>query len=398
MSRTLHIVLSLDQAVAFDRRAFDGITSLANERRDIRLLRREYGGPLQHGFAKRKIDGVILARIVEPDVLPQLARMDIPFVALTNSPPVSQKNAYVVGMDEAAIGQMAAQHFLEAGYRNFVVVCRSSVREFFGQRIGAFVRAVEDAGFPCDVGPPDLMPPDSAAAGYVDVDELGVWDSELDAFLQRLPKPLAVFTPYDYYAQVAVNAARSVGLRVPDDVAVVGVDDDELYCMTTSPQLCSVITPGRQIGQQGLALLLDVLDGKANVPQRTLVKPPGIMFRGSSTESALADPDVISAVRYIRENAARGISVGQVAQHVLLSRRTLERRFMSTINHTIRDEIRRAKINDAKRLLTDTDLPFVEVARRSGLVQQQQLSRLIKQATGQTPVQFRRSTRTHRSG
>lgn len=384
------ILLDLELAYAFDRRAFAGITAAANENGHTRLVRRMNRNRWDVIVRDHPVDGVIVPRLTEAEQRDLIAT-GLPFVCLADVPGEAP-NQYIVAMDEAAIGASAAQYFLEANFQNFACFGRPNALRYFSRRLGSFAEGASAAGYTCAYGPPsDGLP--IRQNGEVE-DENG-WDSEAEAWFRALPKPVAVFTPSDAYAQVAVFAAREAGLRVPDDVAVLGVDDDDVYCMTTSPQLSSVITPGWQVGKDALELLLDVLAGK-KMPHRTMVAPAGIVARGSTSDFALQDQDVIAAVRFIRERAVRGITVGQVADHVALSLRTLERRFLATLNHTVQDEIRRAKVNRAKRLLIDTDLPFVEVARLSGIVQQSQLNRLVKMDTGQTPKEFRASSRASR--
>jgi LacI family transcriptional regulator len=399
MRRTFNILVGCNHTVAFDRRAFMGIATLANERHDVRLF--EHLSDVAWATVVRSsgIHGIIAARLYA-GVQNDLNKLRIPFVSLADVPQIAA-NEYVVAMDETAIGSVAARYFLDAGYRHFAVCIRPGLLAPFGVRVGSFANAVGAAGRTCVTGPPAARPRSArqrpAKAADADFEDETSWAADAAAWIAALPKPLAVFAPYDYHARVVVNVAQQAGLRVPDDVAVVGVDDDEVYCMTTSPQLSSVVTPGRQVGQVALSTLLKVLQGERNVPKRTLIRPPTVLVRGSSSDFALQNEDVIAAVRFIREHAAQGVRVDQVADRVLVSRRTLERRFMTTLSHTVRDEIQRAKINLAKRLLIDTDLPYRDVARRSGIGAQQRLNRLIKSATGQTPVQFRAAARQYRS-
>ena len=385
------ILLDLELAFAFDRRAFEGIAALANERGGIRLVRRLGRVSWTDTVRDRQIDAVLVPRLSDEERA-ELIRLDLPFVCLADIPGQG-KHQYVLAMDEKAIGRMAAHYFIEAQFQDFAVFARPNVRRYLGARITAFVDEVEAAGYECIVGPP--VPATASTSPDGELENENGWEAEAEGWLKSLPKPLAVFAPSDAYAQVAVNAGRNAGLRIPDDLAVIGVDDDDVYCMTTSPQLSSIVTPARQMGQEALALILDVLSGKEH-SRRILIPPAGVTVRGSTSDFALQDQDVIAAVRFIRDNAARGVTVNQVAEHVLLSLRTLERRFLQTLSHTVQDEIRRAKINRAKRFLVDTDLPYAEVARRSGIVQQSQLNRLIKAATGQTPKQFREAARRYR--
>jgi LacI family transcriptional regulator len=187
-------------------------------------------------------------------------------------------------------------------------------------------------------------------------------------------------------------------MSVPEDVAVIGVDDDDVYCMTSTPQLCSIRTPAQQIGQHAMSQMLDLLNGKAGVPRRVLFQPSDLILRGSSCDTAVEEADVIAALRFIENNIANGVRVGDVADHVLLSRRTLERRFIETLSRTVQAEIRRIKIRHAQRLLIDTTLSYEEVARRSGLLTRSQLNRMIKAALGITPAQYRQKRQLKEGG
>lgn len=391
MSQTFGILLDLDRAFAFDRRAFSGIAGVANARGDVRLSWKLRGEEWRAACKAREVDAIIIARTDAEDRA-LLGQLRLPFVCLADVESMPD-NGYVVANDEDAIGEMAARHFLEAGYRSYAAVCRPNVREYFANRLGAFARRVAAKGFACPIGPPGEPPRVGRATGRADGE--GLWDVRADRWIQQLLRPAAIFAPYDAYAQVAVNACRNVRLRVPDDVSIIGVDDDDTYCLTTSPQLSSVVTPAKQIGEVAIELLLNVLSGKAPPSRRVLFPPTGIVVRGSSSERAMQDPDLLSAVRFIRENASRNIRVADIAAHVLLSRRTLERRFLAAVGHTLMDEVRRAKLSLAKRLLIDTDLSLSLVARKSGLIHQQRLNYLIKRDTGMTPMHLREAARAH---
>ena len=391
MTERVNILVGLNHGVAFDRRAFVGIATLANERGNVRLFERLSKVPWERAVRDRGIHGLIVGRNYEPDRA-QLNALGIPFVSLADVANIAD-NEYVVAVDDQAVGAAAARHFLDAGYQQCAVAWPGAFRSF-RTRIGSFIDDIHAAERVCVVGPP--ISPERAKV-YESFDDETSWSADAGPWLAELPKPVAVFAPNDYHARVVVNVAQEAGLRVPDDVAVLGVNDDDVYCMSTQPQLSSVITPGRQIGTLALETLLRVIRGEDGVQRRTLLPPPGVAMRGSSSSFALQDPDVIAAVRYIRENVGKRFTVNHVASHVLVSRRTLERRFISTLSHTIQEEMRRTKLHRAKQLLADTDLPYADVARRCGFAHQQQLNRAIKVATSQTPAQYRRTARAHRA-
>jgi LacI family transcriptional regulator len=201
---------------------------------------------------------------------------------------------------------------------------------------------------------------------------------------------------FDNYATEALVACSLAGLRVPEDVSVIGVDNDEMICMTTTPQLSSVATPASRIGQEAVRLVLSLIAGQA-APSRPLLLPPGpIIMRGSSSEMAVVDSDVIAAMHFIRARIADPIGVNDIVEHVAISRRSLERRFHAALRRTPLEQIRQARIERAKQLLIETDLGLREIAQRSGLIHQQRLSTLMKEITGQTPRAFRLTFRQAR--
>jgi LacI family transcriptional regulator len=211
----------------------------------------------------------------------------------------------------------------------------------------------------------------------------------MGAWLASLPKPVAVFAANDLWGFELVQAARELRLHVPDDVALLGVDNEELLCEIAHPPLSSIRMGAEQIGHAAVSLLERLLLRQRIPKDIARVPPLEVVTRQSSDVLAVEDPDVAAALRHIRQHALRGLNVKELLNEVPLNRRTLERRFVSVLGHTPLEEIRRIRIERAKVLL-QTDLPMYEVASRSGFGTAEYLATSLRQATGSTPTAYRR--------
>jgi LacI family transcriptional regulator len=207
-------------------------------------------------------------------------------------------------------------------------------------------------------------------------------------WLRGLPKPLAVFACYDTRGQQTLEACRRVGLAVPEEVAVLGVDDDEALCALSSPPLSSIRLNPRRAGWEAAALLARLMGGKKTVTQDQLIPPLAATTRQSTDILAVPDQKIASALRYIREHACTGIGVADVLRHCPMARRSLEKRLKKLLGRTPREEILRVRLNWVKDLLIGTNLPVWEIAERSGF-EPTYLSVVFKHATGFSPGVFR---------
>jgi LacI family transcriptional regulator, galactose operon repressor len=180
---------------------------------------------------------------------------------------------------------------------------------------------------------------------------------------------------------------------MPEQVALAGVDNDDLFCELARPPLSSVAIPAERIGYEAAALLDRLLAG-ARPPRQPLLLPPvRLVARQSSDVVALDDPNVAAALRVIRTNAHVALRVADIVRKVPISRRALERRFRQALHRGLGDEIRRVHVDRAKDLLAATDLPVAMVAERSGFCGSGHLCVVFRQDTGQTPTAYRRQVR-----
>ena len=209
-------------------------------------------------------------------------------------------------------------------------------------------------------------------------------------WIKKLPKPLGVMTGNDPRGIQLLDACRRAGVAVPEEVAVVGVDNDELVCELAYPPLSSVIPDAARIGYEAAALLDRLMDGQPAPAAMQTIPPLGVAVRQSSDVTAIADPRLADAMRFIRENACSGIGVGDVLDHVAVSRSVLQRLFRKEFDRTILDTITGVRVERVKQLLAETDMPLAEIAQRAGFSYMEYLSTTFRRQTGWTLAAYRR--------
>jgi LacI family transcriptional regulator len=214
--------------------------------------------------------------------------------------------------------------------------------------------------------------------------------TQMMAWLRGLPKPCGIFICTDGWARPVARYAQDAGLRVPEDVALVGAGNDTLECELISPPLSSVIIPWQEVGRNAAALVRVALANGAIAAKRSLVSPIGVVSRRSSDALAVQDPLVAEAVRWIRAQAGRRITVPMVARAVGGGRQRLERRFRRALDRTVQEEIRRAHVELAKHLLVTMRVSLAEIARLSGFTSPSLLNVAFQRELGMSPGTYRR--------
>lgn len=380
--KLLQIGLVFGYGLAFYRDILHGVKTLAAERPHWVLTpiapdRRALNSPLvktQHGF---------IAHVFTKELAAGLRALRKPVVNVSGVLPELRFPRVVV--DHREVGRLAAEHLLGHGLRHFGFVGYPEHAFSLGREEG-FCREVERAGFAVSVFRDRVR-------RLADPNGLWRWNRSLLKWLRALPSGAGVLASHDSQGVQVAEYCRYLGLRVPDEVAIVGVDDDDLLCDLARPSLSSVKLPGPRIGYEA-AVMLERLIRRQHLETSRLVLPPvRLVVRQSSDIQAIADADVSAAVRYIRDHVGEPIDVGDVVRGVAASRRSLERRFRRLVQRGIGQEIRRAHLERAKALLADTDLPMSLVAARSGFTDSRQLSIVFRQETGLTPTRFRQQYR-----
>jgi LacI family transcriptional regulator len=291
-----------------------------------------------------------------------------------------------VGVDNRLIGRMVAEHFMERGYRQFAAYSLHT-ETFFEERVRNFVTTVEASGGTCSLLPETTS--DSAAD----------WEqsqARLIAWLAQLPKPVGIFAANDQLGVRLLDACQRAGIAVPEQVAVVGAENEETLCAFASPPLTSVRFNGAAVGYAAAASLDRLMRGKRPPRAPTLIPPRGIVVRASSDELVIHDPLVASAVRLMRENLADGINVEDVCRKLNASRSTLDRRMLAALKRSPKEEILRLRFREVERLLRETDLTIEAIAAQTGFAHSHYLQTAFKERHGCTPGEFRQAAETAR--
>jgi len=291
-----------------------------------------------------------------------------------------------VRVDHRQVGALAGSHLRDRGFRHFGFVGHPH----------HFYSSEREAGFRQSLASNHSLAcfHEHPATSFRYRGHLLFLKANFQRWLRGLPKPVGVFACHDIFALQVVEACRLLGLRVPDDVAVVGVDNDDLLCEMARPSLSSIILPAERVGFEASALLERMMEKNRCPRKPRLIPPCGVVTRQSSDVLAGGDPDVTAAMRFIYEHRHAPISVTEVLRQVPASRRSLERRFRLLLERGIGDEIRRLHLERAKDLLGTTTLSISEVAEQSGFRSVYYLSRVFRRKMGMTPMAYRRRAGT----
>lgn len=285
--------------------------------------------------------------------------------------------------DAAAAGQVIARHFADRGIRRVLSYTTGEPHAIYAHlRSAAFMRTAREAG--CDVrcfyrGPRTIGRPWRVEGEIADLADL----------LSAEAKPLGVMAVDNEHGWRAVTACRIANLRMPDQVALACAGEDQGLFEATQPSVSCVAQDTHRVGYEAARMLDIILQG--GVPPSLKVVPPiGLIERASTDVFAHDDADVVAALRYIWRHVADRVSIDDLLEHVHISASTLTRKFRATLGRTPAEEIKRSRVEAARRLLTTTDMPLARVAIESGIGSQSQLSQYIRQSTGLTPQQLRK--------
>lgn len=328
-----------------------------------------------------------IANVVNADVAAHCRALGVPVVNVTG--PIAALGEFPsVFADSEAIGRLAADHLRECGLRHFAWFNHMTAFPFIARRGQAFAARLHALGFPCRSFDQDVS---LAAHIFGAPDDAGRHD--LAAWLKALPRPCGVFATTDHGGRELCWLCERLGLDVPGDVAIIGVDDFDLICETSRPPLSSVRLPNEEIGYRAAAILDGMLAGR-EAPLQTRFPPLGVRVRQSSDVIAVEDRAVAAALAHIRRHADHRLRVSDVARAAGLNRRSLERRFRAELKLPVLREIHRAMVAKACRLLADTSLPVGEIALQAGFRDVQHLGHVFRRLAGMAPTAYRRGVRT----
>ncbi len=370
----------METSLASGRDILRGIGQYVRERRAWALFHEprslEESGP--RWLATWRGDGII-ARVQNHQIANLVKQTGLPVVDVLGLVP--EAGIPLVHVDDREIASLAAEHLRERGFRHFGFYGLSE-ENWSARRRDCFRDCLGDSGRNLTVFEQPRHERSEAS-----------WDdreNELAQWIVLLPKPVGVLVCSDQRGLNFLEACRRAGVAVPDEVAVVGVDNDEALCEIANPPLSSVWPAHNQVGYEAAALLDRLMAGETAPAAPTLITPGGVKTRQSSDVLAVEDRNVARALQFIRGRACGGLNVDEVAEAAGLSRSVLQRRFREILGKTVHGAILDIRLKRASELLTETELPLIDVAEQSGFKHQEYLGAVFRAHTGKTPAQFRR--------
>jgi LacI family transcriptional regulator len=328
-----------------------------------------------------KVAQGLIGHFSEEPLLAQVERAGIPAVDIA---PMHRRDRLAhVTTDDVAVGRLAAAHLLSLGLPHFA---------FFGTHADYF-SLLREQGFKQTLGAAGL-----SCHAFLDGPPAGSAESRREEaaikdWLAGLPKPIGVLASTDSRALLLLAICRTLGIPVPESVAVLGVDNDDVFCELANPPLSSIALATQLIGYEAARLLGRLMEGERPAERRTLIPPAGVVPRRSSDLPAILDADVAAVVRYISLHVQDDLQVADLLREVPMSRRSLEQRFHKALGRTPAAEIHRAQVEVAKQMLTQTDEPMSRVALAAGFSDAKQLGASFQRETGSTPTAYRRDSR-----
>jgi LacI family transcriptional regulator len=383
-----HVAVLIETSRAYGRGLLEGVARYNRQHGPWSLYFEPHGldDAPPRWLSGWKGDG-ILARINTPRVARAVLATRLPAVDLRRGVPGLALP--FIGVHNEAVARMAFEHLADRGLRHFAVCgLAPGVYHYLDVRCEFFRRKVEAAGHDCHVYSPNFGR------------RRPTWEEEQDeivAWLRGLPRPVGVMACNDDRGLQILDACRRAGVTVPEEAAVIGVDNDTVLCNMADPPLSSIDVNPVQIGYEATALLDRLMRQPRKRSRRPVsleMVPRGIVTRQSSDVLAVGDPDVAAAVRFIRANACRGIGVGDVLRHVPLSRSALERRFKIVLRRSPKEEILRVQLDRARHLLGESDLPLEVVADRCGFSSCKYFGDAFRRELGVRPGAFRKRSQS----
>jgi LacI family transcriptional regulator len=381
ISRIPHVAVCVDKSRGYGRGILRGIARYVETfgRWSLYIDPHSAGTYPGNWLRNWKGDG-ILAYIETAPLARRFLRSGIPTVELFGhrlDMPVPQ-----VCNDEEAIGRLAAEHLLERRFRRFAFSGYAG-EDWVDRRFAGFARTIAGRGVSCD----------RYSCDHAD-DSPSRWErtqERLMKWLRSLPKPMGLMACSDRHAQRLLDACHRAGIPVPEELAVIGVDNDEETCRLSDPPLSSVVDDPVRIGYEAARLLDRLISGrlKARGLAPVLVAPLGVDARRSTDVTAVEDRLVSQAMRTIRRSACEGLRVEDLIGEAHVSRSVFYRRFRAALGRTPHEELLRAKLDRARDLLVQTKLTVEEISTLAGFEHSEYLSVAFKRETGVTPGAYR---------
>lgn len=377
------IALLVETSRSYGRDLLRGVALFARTRTNWSLLHQEMtiDDSLPEWMSQSGISGTI-AR-VDTHTIGSLTRLNVPIVDVRCRRQF--QGVPQVETDDRAVAKLAFDHLWDRGFRRFAF-CGFQFAHYSEARLKFFQEFVSAKNCSLSI----YESPGQKDIALTRLEQSGLVDSQaMTSWLSELKRPTGLFVCNDIRGQQVLNVCRSLSIAVPDDIGIIGVDDDDAICPLTDPPLSSVKPNAEQVGYRAAEILFDVINGKPAPTVTEFVPPLRVMQRLSTEVNAVEDREVARVCRFIREYACEGINVNNVAGFTTLSRRQLERRFRSEFDRTPHEEITAVQVARVQQLLRETEMTLEQMAPLAGYAHKESLSAVFKRETGETPGEYR---------
>lgn len=384
MSKITRVILMVERSRAFGRGLLHGIVQYSNLYGPwlFYIQPESYRKSRERSYKWMKdldADGII-AYTWDAKLADMIVDFGLPAMIRGIDKPTG--NSYCITTDQVAIGSMAARYFIERGFQQFAY-CGFDDMVWSRRRGENFSKMVAGLGLETFF----YRQPKAKRLRTADKEQAGI-----AKWLSSLPKPIAVMASNDDRGQDVLAGCKIAGLEVPREVAILGVDNDELLCGISYPQLSSIALSIERAGYEAARVLDKLMKGQelSDNEKQVTISPLNIVTRQSTDIMAVEDRCVAEAVHFIRKHTREVIQVSDVAQAVGLSRRALEKRFRTALARSVHDEIKFTRVNQMANMLMGTNLPISQVARLLGYPDVSNISRYFKQLKGMSPLEYRK--------
>jgi LacI family transcriptional regulator len=377
MAKLKRVILLLETSRAFGRDLLYGIGRYSRLNGPWSFYREPRGlkSSIPH-LTNWKADGIIMRNSV---IRSDLAKMNLPTILALHEPNRVEKIPAII-TDSKSISNLAAEHLINRGLSHFAY-CGFDHFQWSIERKYYFKKIIEDSGFNIYIY--------KQSANSKDIS----WQSEqsrMKKWIQNLPKPVGIMACNDDRGLHVLEICKTLGIKIPEEVAVIGVDNDPLICDLSDPPLSSVSLNTEQAGYAA-AELLDKMMNKEQIEIKDInVSATHVVQRQSTELLAINDKEVVEAIRFIRNNAKNKIQIKDVVNHTCIGRRSLENRFKETLHRSINQEIRRVRTELIKKMLVETNLSISEITSSFNFTGIEHISRYFKKENGVSLKQFRK--------
>jgi LacI family transcriptional regulator len=384
--RRRRVALIIESSRAYGRGLFLGVAKFVREHHEWSVQSEEWKWTDAFPVWLSKWDGDgVIARVETPEMAAFIRRLGLPAVDVRGS--VGGIGLPLIDTDDRKVANLAAEHLMNRGFRHYAF-CGFVGANYSDKRSHWFQEQLALSGFSCQVFIPPRQLAEGQTTGY---ERQGLlFQEELGRWLATLPKPIGVMACNDIRGQQVLNLCRRLDLAVPEEVAIIGVDNDEILCELSDPPLSSVAPDTLRIGYDAAVLLDRMMAGGKPPAKPILIPPRGIVTRRSTEVLALDDHQLAVGLRFIRDHAFDPITINEVAKVANLCRRVFERRFAAKMGRSPKAEVLRLRLEKVKQLLTDTDWNLSQIAEKTGFNYGEYLHTVFTQKIGTTPGEFRR--------